>query len=80
IGDILYFIVLAGCAFTAIKFVIKLIKKEAQWKYSVLKLLQFIRRLLWVYITFYLLWGLNYYRSGITAQLHLKVENYSTED
>jgi len=80
IGDIIYGIILAGWAFTTIKVIVKLIRKEAQWKYAGLKLLKFTRRLLWLFIIFNIIWGLNYYRQGITAQLNLKVEDYSTEE
>ncbi|MBS1627036.1 MAG: DUF3810 domain-containing protein [Bacteroidetes bacterium] len=80
IGDIFYTIVLISVVYGIIKLVVRIIRKEAQWKYVGLRFLKFIRKLLWVYIWFNLVWGLNYYREGITAQLHLKVEDYSTED
>ena len=80
VGDIFYCIVLFSAIYSVIKFIVKIIRKEAQWKYVKLRFLKFIRKLLWVYIWFNLIWGLNYYREGITTQLHLKVENYSTED
>jgi len=80
VGDIFYCIVLCSVVYGIIKLIVKIIRKEAQWKYVALRFLKFIRKLLWVYIWFNLIWGLNYYREGITAQLHLKVEDYSTED
>lgn len=36
--------------------------------------------LLWVYILFNFLWGLNYYRTGFQSQLNIKPETYTVQD
>ncbi len=35
---------------------------------------------LWVYIAFYALWGLNYYRLGSSHLMQISMESYTTED
>ena len=36
--------------------------------------------IMWVYLSFNLLWGLNYNRAGIAAQLQLEVKPYTTDE
>jgi len=43
-------------------------------------LLKWARKLLWLYIWFNLIWGLNYYRTGIAGQLQLEKIHYCKED
>ncbi|MDE3235409.1 MAG: DUF3810 domain-containing protein [Bacteroidota bacterium] len=44
------------------------------------KLGKAIRGLLWVYIVFYALWGMNYYRKGIVQQLQITRQEYCKEE
>ncbi|MEP6845594.1 MAG: DUF3810 domain-containing protein, partial [Panacibacter sp.] len=80
IGDILY-------SFAVIWIIVRLFKTfKTVFKRRVTKgsCLQSLRKtfaiLMWVYIFFYSLWGLNYSRLGIAYQLKLEHIDYSTDD
>ena len=55
-------------------------KKTITWQKLAFASIQPIKFLLWVYIFFNVLWGLNYSRLGIAYQLHLPNAEYSTEE
>ena len=82
-GDILYGIVLIYLIYKAIKF-IKIIFSKAKrkqflqdWKIYAISL---FKKLASVYLLFNVLWGINYNRIGIAAQLDLKIEKFSLEE
>lgn len=80
IGDLFYaFIILVVC-YRVIKFLRLLFKKKLTRRYFVLAMQQGIFILLFLYVFFNLLWGLNYNRQGIAYQLDLKVKQYSLAD
>ncbi len=54
-----------------------LFKRKYSRQYFLEGLKQIIFFLLFVYVFFYLLWGLNYSRKGIATQLNLKMSRYS---
>lgn len=57
-----------------------LFKKKYSRQYFLESLKQIIFFFLLVYVFFYLLWGLNYSRKGIAAQLDLKMTKYSLNE
>lgn len=81
VGDVLY-------AFLTIVLIIIVFRFFRQvWRKELTKqlLLKQVGRLVliccWVYIAFYGIWGLNYYRAGIASQLNLQVDsNYTKTD
>lgn len=79
IGDVFYFLVI----FTLLKKIIKLIrfiiKKDARKNFGN-SLLIGLRTILWLFIFFQILWGLNYYRTGIAHQLKIDKEDYTKQD
>ena len=79
-GDFLYFF--AGLFL--LRAVIKLVKRIRKRQTDKFFWITFVRRtlklVLWVYVVFNVLWGLNYNRQGIGAQLEIKVTRYETED
>lgn len=79
-GDFLYVIIVILLLIKAIRTGILLYRKQ----YSRIQFQQFLFRLLklglWVYIIFKLLWGLNYDRSGIAAQLQIANTTYRKEE
>lgn len=80
IGDILYAVVVVYLLYKIIRVVSRFrkskIRKEIIWN-GVRKIIYVA---LWVFVIFYGLWGLNYSRAGIAAQLHLKEQQYNIED
>jgi Protein of unknown function (DUF3810) len=80
IGDVFYIIVCVWLLSKIISFLKKLFGKRVSKPYLLYVLQQIVWYALLVYISFNLLWGLNYNRRGIVYQLQLKVTTYSTED
>ena len=54
--------------------------RQLNRKYFVIALQQGIFILLFLYVFFNLLWGLNYNRRGIAYQLNLEVKSYTLND
>jgi len=79
IGDCIYTIILLKALLSLIIFFKKLFQRQINLAYLKSMLQTFIIFLLWIYIIFYCLWGLNYNRLGIAAQLHLPETSTSTE-
>jgi len=79
IGDLVY----AGAVIYIViklKLIIKQkIKKNITWRNVGIKGLGFVKTLLWTYVLFYFLWGMNYYRQGIAVQLNLQPEYGQTD-
>lgn len=80
IGDLLY--AAAGIWFLIkiIKLLAALFRRKITRKNFAGGLLKAINFLLLIYIVFYALWGLNYDRKGIAAQLHLKPQQETAQD
>ena len=80
IGDILYGCLVGYFVFWFVTFIKCLLKKQITWQKLAFASLQSIKFLLWAYIFFNVLWGLNYSRLGIANQLQLPNAEYSTEE
>lgn len=80
IGDILYGCLVGYIIFWFVTIIKRLIKKPIARPNLLFASLKPIKFLLWVYIFFNVLWGLNYNRLGITYQLQLPNAEYSTEE
>ncbi len=80
IGDILYGCLIGYIVFWFVMFIKCLVKKQITWQKVAFASLQSIKFLLWAYIFFNVLWGLNYSRLGIANQLQLPNAQYSTEE
>ena len=80
IGDIGYGILLLYSIIYVIIFLINLFKKKISWQKVGISCLKIIKVILWVYIIFNVIWGLNYSRLGISHQLKLTNSQYSTEE
>jgi len=72
LGDIIYFIVTVSVLWQIGKFIVRLFHKTDTWKKKLSPLFTAGLILLFVYVYFYLFWGLNYYRKGIEYQLGLQ--------
>ena len=80
VGDLLYGFLIIVFLYKAFKFFKLMIMKKLNRKYFVVALQQSIFILLFFYVFFNILWGLNYNRQGIAYQLKLEVKEYSLED
>jgi hypothetical protein len=80
IGDLLYLSLVCFILYKAITYGI-LLKRRQVKKYIFLVLLKkTLHFTLYIYISFNILWGLNYNRQGIATQLRLDVQPYSLEE
>jgi hypothetical protein len=80
IGDILYVVVIIWLAVRIVQLVKIVIQRNANWQGFWLGLGKTVKRILWIYIIFYGFWGLNYSRYGISYQLKLIQQRYTTND
>jgi hypothetical protein len=80
VGDILYGIILVWVTWKLVKFIRALFKKQMTRDRLARGFIKTVMAVLVLYIVFNALWGINYNRSGIAAQLQLKMDKYSIED
>lgn len=80
IGDIIYGVLIMWALVKIGRAIKKIFKKEYSWAYFKTKIYPLTATLLLIYISFNLLWGLNYNRKGIKYQLGIKTEKYSTAE
>lgn len=80
IGDIIYGALIIWGLVKIMKGLFKVFKGKYTWAYLTAKLYPITIAFLVVYISFNALWGFNYNRKGITYQLEIKKEKYSTTD
>ncbi len=80
IGDIIYGALIIWALVKLVKGIIKIFRRTYNWAHLKTKVYSTVVSLLIIYISFNLLWGFNYNRKGITYQLGIKKENYSTSD
>ena len=80
IGDLFYAFLVIVIIYKTSQFIRYLFNKKINRQYLLSGLKQIIFLFLFIYVSFYGLWGLNYSRKGITYQLNLEVEKYSTEE
>jgi hypothetical protein len=80
IGDLLYGAVAAWLLYKLYVTTKKIVKRQTTREFWWNGIRQFGFAILLVYVSFNLLWGLNYNRRGVAYQLGLKVERYSKED
>lgn len=80
IGDVLYTVIGIQILIWGIKIIRLLFKKQTSWYDFRIGIVVFTKRLMWLYIVFNFLWGLNYNRLGIAYQLHIEPKNYSKDE
>ncbi len=80
LGDVLYaFIGLIVCVKTG-QLIKTLLKKQVNRHYLLIGLRQLLFFFLFLYVTFYAFWGLNYSRQGIDYQLSLDIKEINIQD
>ena len=81
VGDILYTIFGLWLIYSIIKFLITFFKTKQKKLLLRKSVYPFLSTLLYIYIFFYILWGLNYSRLGMAQQLDLNMQDeYTTEE
>lgn len=80
IGDVLYAVAVVWIAVKIISYLAALFRRRITKKNSLKGLIKTINLLLFIYIFFYAVWGLNYDRKGIATQLQLQPQNETTQD
>lgn len=80
IGDVVYLGVIVLLIWRLVRLIRALIRRDAGHGWFLLFLRRTLFVVLWVYVLFNGLWGLNYDRPGIADQLHLQVRPYSTAE
>ncbi len=80
IGDLFYAFLVLVILFQTWKFLRLLFRKKLTRLYFKEALQQGIFFILFIYVFFNLLWGLNYNRVGIADQLHLQLKTYTRDD
>lgn len=80
VGDILYLFVGCWLLWKLIKNIRLLFQKKLTGKMILVKTLNLILALTFVYIIFNIFWGINYNRAGIAGQLSLTHLRYDTSD
>lgn len=78
VGDLLYFFAFLFLLVKTIKVIRLLFKKQLKPNISWMTFRKYASIVLWVYLLFNILWGLNYDRQGIATQLSLDVQLYNT--
>jgi len=80
IGDLFYSIISLSIVYSVVKLFISIAKRRLHLSQLIPFSLKTIFVLLWVFILFELLWGLNYTRLGIAKQLQLTNTTYSESE
>lgn len=80
IGDLFYAFLVLVILYRLFLFARLAARKQLNRRYFTKALQQGIFFFLFIYVSFNLLWGLNYNRKGISTQLGIKVQKYSLAD
>lgn len=80
VGDVLYIAAFVWLVLKVWKLVNLLKRKQAKIYLSWMLFGKYVKLALFIYIVFNLLWGLNYNRQGIEAQLGLQLKPYTHQD
>ncbi len=80
LGDILYILFAFSIVISLVRGIILIIKRQFNWARFGAAVSKWAIGLLWIYIWFNILWGLNYSRLGIEHQLKLQQEEYCKEE
>ncbi len=80
IGDLFYGFIIVLILVKIVRFFKIIIRRNFSRSYFITSLQQFIFLFLFIYVSFNLLWGLNYNRLGISSQLDVRVKAYSLAD
>lgn len=80
IGDLLYASIVLIILVKGFQLGMAIFQKKISRQFLLAAFKQFVFILMFVYVFFYALWGLNYNRLGISSQLQLQVSQYTVQD
>jgi hypothetical protein len=80
LGDLLYAAAVIFLLMGVVRFTKRLLKRRVDRAYLLATGRRTLLVILWVYVLFNVLWGLNYNRQGIAQQLDLKVTAYTQDE
>jgi hypothetical protein len=80
IGDLLYGAVVVLLLYRLVRGIRQLVRRQVRRGWLLRGVRQVVFVLLWLYVVFNVLWGLNYNRLGIAEQLQLEVKPYTTAE
>jgi hypothetical protein len=80
IGDILYLVFGIWLLVKIVKTLIAAARRRITRRKTLQRTYRLVRFILWIYIVFNLVWGLNYHRLGLDHQLQLPVGKYSSSE
>ncbi len=80
IGDVFYAVVFICILAAIVRFIKKAFQRKLYREYLFFCAGQLVSIVLWVYVIFNFLWGLNYDRPAIGDQLHLETKPYDKDD
>ncbi len=80
LGDVLYILFGFSILVSMVRGIILTIKGQFSWARFAAAISTWVRGVMWIYIWFSILWGLNYSRLGIEHQLKLQQEEYCKEE
>ncbi|MBN8838122.1 MAG: DUF3810 domain-containing protein [Sphingobacteriia bacterium] len=79
-GDIFYALFVLALLISLVKGIRMLFAARFSLKTILYTILSVVRKTAWIFICFYFLWGLNYYRAGIAYQLKMQDADYTVDD
>jgi hypothetical protein len=80
VGDFFYAACLAYIIYSLVRFFTRAFRRTLHREYLRLCLKRCVSIILWIYLVFNILWGLNYDRMPIADQMNLDIRQYSKED
>jgi hypothetical protein len=80
VGDILYAICFVYLIFSLVNFFVRAFRRKLHRQFLTLSVKRCISIILWIYLSFNILWGLNYDRLPIAQQMQLDTSTYTKED
>jgi hypothetical protein len=80
VGDIFYAVVLLLLILSLVRFFTRAFRRTLHRQYLLLCLKRTASVLLWIYLSFNILWGLNYNRLPVAEQMQLEIKPYSKEE
>jgi len=80
VGDVCYALLILWVIKYLIQIIILIIKGKFGWVNLLNLFLGLLKKCLWLYVVFNVLWGFNYGRLGIAHQLHLNNTHYTDAD
>jgi len=80
VGDVIYALLILYLILRIFRFVLKLKKQENKKSLLINVFLSTTSAILWIYTVFYILWGMNYYHTGVSSVFNLPEESVDKKE